>query len=781
MSPKRSNPIKNDAAQRGLILGFLASGALVLAGNVFAQFCPGATTYFASNYSLPSCNVGTCWSATPLAGSTAVTGSTYPSTNYACATATPSAGAQENTLYAYDNNGNLLTTRDPLGHPTGNIFDALNRLTQVLDPNLGTTTYTYDGANNLTQVSDARGSATSYTYDGLNNLTKLASHDTGTTNNTYDAAGNVLTKTDARGAVATYTYDVLNRVTQIIYSKSGTPSESHMFTYDSGANAKGRLSAVTDPSAVTSWTYNSQGRVASKTQQVGSLVRSVAYAYNAAGQVTTITTPSGQQIGYGYTNNRVSSITINGSNLLTGANTKPFGPLSAWHWGNGLFTFRDYDTDGRLADWEFRNGTSILRKNQIFDAASRITAIADPNTPAASQVYQYDVLDRLTIAQSGIPVTHTQQFSYDAVGNRQNATIDGAVANLTYAQAGNQLQTMVGAVSVSYFNGASALTFAYNNANRMMQVQSSGVAIGSYAVSALGQRLSKTAAGVVTGFVYDEQGRLLGEYDQSGNLIQETVWLEDLPVATLRPTGTGNPAPIAIYYVHADHLGSPRAVTRPSDNAIMWQWDNADPFGVNAADENPSGQGSFKYAMRFPGQYYDQETGTHYNYFRDYDSTNGRYEQSDPIGLNGGLNTYGYAGADPEDRIDPNGLAWLCTAPLHVAPRLDFGGHGPAHHEYVCDTPQHCGGQDWSREPWYGNPILGPGIPSVGDRFNPGRCTKIQPDNQCMNDCLAKEIDNPGRPPYSVVPRFSWSIAPNCQEWAEAIVQKCRPGCLGKK
>src|SRR5207302_1319031 len=148
--------------------------------------CPGAATYFTSNYALPSCSVGTCWSTTPFTGSTAVTSNIYPGTNYVCASATPPASAQENTLYSYDNNANLLTIRDPLGHQTGNIYDALNRLTQVLDPNLGTTTYTYDGANNLTQVSDPRGSATNYTYDGLNNLTKLVSPSTGTTNNTYD-------------------------------------------------------------------------------------------------------------------------------------------------------------------------------------------------------------------------------------------------------------------------------------------------------------------------------------------------------------------------------------------------------------------------------------------------------------------------------------------------------------------------------------------------------------------------------------------------------------------
>src|SRR5207253_1088515 len=123
---------------------------------------------------------------------------------------------------------------------------------------------------------------------------------------------------------------------------------------------------------------------------------------------------------------------------------------------------------------------------------------------------------------------------------------------------------------------------------------------------------------------YDEQGRLLGEYDVAGKLVQETVWLEDLPVATLRPTGAmGAPTPINVYYVHADHLGSPRAVTRPVDNAVMWQWDTTDPFGANPANENPANQGNFTYNLRFPGQYYDAQTGTNYNAARDYDPTVG--------------------------------------------------------------------------------------------------------------------------------------------------------------
>ena len=80
-----------------------------------------------------------------------------------------------------------------------------------------------------------------------------------------------------------------------------------------------------------------------------------------------------------------------------------------------------------------------------------------------------------------------------------------------------------------------------------------------------------------------------------------------------------------------DHLGTPRSISNAA-NQVVWQWDQNDPFGANLPDENPSGLGPFIYNPRFGGQYYDRETGLHYNYFRDYDPATGRYVQSDPIG-----------------------------------------------------------------------------------------------------------------------------------------------------
>ncbi|MDF5861628.1 RHS repeat-associated core domain-containing protein [Pseudomonas aeruginosa] len=109
-------------------------------------------------------------------------------------------------------------------------------------------------------------------------------------------------------------------------------------------------------------------------------------------------------------------------------------------------------------------------------------------------------------------------------------------------------------------------------------------------------------------------------------------------------------------YLHGDHLDTPRLATDASGQ-IAWQW-QSDAFGRGEA----LSQGSTRVNLRFPGQYYDAESGLHYNYFRDYDPETGRYVESDPIGLDGGLNTYAYVGSNPVGLVDPNGLSPTATA-----------------------------------------------------------------------------------------------------------------------
>jgi len=119
---------------------------------------------------------------------------------------------------------------------------------------------------------------------------------------------------------------------------------------------------------------------------------------------------------------------------------------------------------------------------------------------------------------------------------------------------------------------------------------------------------------------------------------------------------------VDLFYVHTDHLNTPNKVSTPSDNKLRWRRD-VTPFGVGSPNQNPEGLGVFVYNLRAPGQLSDPESGLFYNYYRDYDPSTGRYIESDPIGLVGGVNTYAYVVGNPVAFIDPNGLELLWPNP----------------------------------------------------------------------------------------------------------------------
>ena len=126
---------------------------------------------------------------------------------------------------------------------------------------------------------------------------------------------------------------------------------------------------------------------------------------------------------------------------------------------------------------------------------------------------------------------------------------------------------------------------------------------------------------------------LTAEADEEGKITAQYLYLKGhQPIAKLEPS--------EVYAIHADHLGTPRVATNEKGETV-WQ-----------ADYSPFGKAEIKTQqitlnLRLPGQYEDQETGTYYNYFRDYNPKTGRYQTSDPIGLKGGLNTYAYVAGNP--------------------------------------------------------------------------------------------------------------------------------------
>jgi hypothetical protein len=225
------------------------------------------------------------------------------------------------------------------------------------------------------------------------------------------------------------------------------------------------------------------------------------------------------------------------------------------------------------------------------------TGITDTTNAALTWSYGYDELDRLTSAtKTGTTIGYT----YDANGNRLTQTGTSA-STYTLSTTKNRLNSTSGALARTYtydFAGNTTaygnITFAYNNRGRMKSATKSSVTT-NYTYNALGQLIKKGSSAL---YYYDEAGHVLSIYNGSGALTEEIVWLGDIPVATLRPNGSGG---VNVFYIHTDHLNAPRLITQPSNNAVRWRWD-ANPFGEGAPNENPSGAGSFVFDLRFPGR-----------------------------------------------------------------------------------------------------------------------------------------------------------------------------------
>ena len=171
--------------------------------------------------------------------------------------------------------------------------------------------------------------------------------------------------------------------------------------------------------------------------------------------------------------------------------------------------------------------------------------------------------------------------------------------------------------------------------------------------NAQGQRVIKTVSGDINTavhFIYNQAGQVIAEIDATtGTTLREYVYINGQQMAIVDDTATANEA---TYFVHNDHLGTPQKITDVAQ-AVVWDA-TYQPFG-----ETEVTVAQIENNIRFPGQYADEETGLHYNYFRDYDPSLGRYVESDPIGLGGGVNSFVYVSQNPINSADFNGLiAW---------------------------------------------------------------------------------------------------------------------------
>ena len=318
--------------------------------------------------------------------------------------------------------------------------------------------------------------------------------------------------------------------------------------------------------------------------------------------------------------------------------------------------------------------------------AGNITQIA---SELGQTQYTYDSLNRLTQASPDAALKNLglpqEQYSYDGVHNRTSSAHqagawaynqDNQLVQYPELKNSQALPTQVAYTPTGHTagetNSRGTKTYRYNAAERLIEVSqtvqggSTSNTTTTYRYDPFGRRISKTytqgasttTPSTTTYFVYNdtglmaelnEQGQMTKAYGFNPQAAQAGLWSTDpLWQAEVSNNSLKDPA-TQTHYLHTDHLGTPMLAT---DKTGQTTWKGiSEAFGLTRVDNSSS----ITMNLRFPGQYWDSETNTHYNFHRDYRPQVGRYVQSDPIGLGGGLNTYMYP-ENPLNLFDSKGL-----------------------------------------------------------------------------------------------------------------------------
>ncbi|KPG98685.1 type IV secretion protein Rhs [Pseudomonas sp. RIT-PI-q] len=589
--------------------------------------------------------------------------------------------------FSYDALGRQITRQDEHGAVTRYQWDAVGRLIQTTLPTGASRAFSYNAYGKITAERDELGRITRFEYaEDLHLVSRRINPDGTQLRYRYDNARLLLTEVENESGEKyqlDYTPNGLirqetgfdGRRTAYAYDLNGQLLEKTEFGDDGSQrvtgyqrNSAGRLLVKTLPDGVKieyrydslgrlvsvddghdhplEFEYDSQDRLITEHQGWGTL----RYAYDACGRLNHLRLPDNSKLDYHHAKGgALSAIDLNGARLTS--HTFLAGREQNRQQGL-LFSDYQYDDQGRLNAHTVRQHRQPLhRRDYAYSANGNLDAIAD--TRHGQRSYQYDPLDRL------IRVRHSrdhqpESFAHDPAGNLLMQDRPGAAKVLgnrllmqgdrhyDYDAFGNLIRERRGTAQKLITE------YRYDCQHRLIGVTLPNGSQATYRYDAFGRRISKSVDGNTTEFFW-QGDKLVAESSREHyrSYVYEPGSFR--PLAMLDGKGPRQACP---FYYQLDHLGTPLELTDYSGDII---WAAQYPAYGRPPRLNRDTHQVLDQPLRFQGQYFDAETGLHYNRHRYYNPETGRYLTQDPIKLAGGLNGYRY-GLNPTGWVDPLGL-----------------------------------------------------------------------------------------------------------------------------
>ncbi len=548
-------------------------------------------------------------------------------------------------LLAYDKNSNVTAVTDRNGNTKTYTYDSLNRVKTVTDNNGSVTTATYDAQSNVVALKDANNNITNYTYDSLNRVKRTTYPDGRYMEYAYDKKGNITTKrlTDATNII--FTYDTLNR----IIAKNLPDGQVYTYTYD----AIGRVKTATNNAGTVTLNYDLLNRITSETFDG----RAVNYTYNTAGRTQTTIYPDSTVITKVFdTRNRLSSINKNAT-VVVSYQYNNADQLISKTAANGVVTTMQYDNANRLIS--YTTGNNIQYANISYDNEFRKTAVTRPNAPTKSEQFVYDNGHRLTNYKRGIAGNPTLQntYTYDALGNRTIANLNGTNTNYTSNNLNQLTNSNNGSQNINFtYDNRGNLTYdgsfykTYDALGRLQKDSSSPANVLTYLYDAFGRRVQKNYNGNLLKYTFAGLAQI-EERDGAGIIKNKTIFSNFITPVVNEKNGNS-------FYYHQNELNSVEAITNGNGSlAEKYEYDVYGKQTILDSLGNPMPTSITGNRFGYTGQVYDSATASNKFLFREYNPSTGTFNERDLIGYADGMGMYQYVHNNPANGIDVFGLA----------------------------------------------------------------------------------------------------------------------------